>query len=285
MLTLFSAAGHAQYITGPVASGAGGAGRASTEDGEQFIHNPAALVDASQGSSSLFYSTGSDMPGEQDQYYGATLTDNSPGLLFSGAYLYVHRIRMFQGLPSVTEDYHQFSLGRYVWRHISVGASITYLRSVLGGSGGVNGAGDAYVQWNGHVGVLYNPFPNLGLAFVSYNAFGRQENIPMEIQEVNKIAFGSTYILMDSFHLRGDVSEIQVDNPKHLNEYQLGFESRVEPMLWARVGYDRDEYFNLTYWTAGLTFNGPKLKADYYFRDDVAAGGIYMQGVDLRLPF
>ncbi len=278
MLTLFAAVGHAQYITGPVASGAGGAGRASTEDGEQFIHNPATLVDASQGSTSIFYSDGSDMPGESDQYYGATLTDNAPGLLCSGAYMYVHRVRTFQDLPRVTEDYHELALGQYAWSHLSLGASFTYLRSVVD-------QGDAYIQWNGNLGVLYNPLPTLGIAFVDYNVMGRDKAVPMDIQEVNKVAVGATYILMNDFHLRADVSEIQVANPHHLNEYQLGFESRLESMLWTRFGFDRDEYFNLTYWTAGLTFDGPRLKADYYIKDDAAAAGVYMQGVDLRLPF
>lgn len=274
----FSVKGHAQYITGPVASGAGGAGRASTEDGEQFIHNPANVIDASPEVASVIYADGSDIPGEHDQYYGLTVTDNSQGLLCGGGYLYVHRQRTFQGLPSVREDYHQLSLGQFVSTHFSVGAAVTYLRSVLSND-------QSYIQWNGHLGVLYNPLPYLGLAFVSYNAFGRMKNVPSEIQERNKLGIGATVLFSNNFQLRTDILEYQVDNPKHLNEYQVGFESQVRQMIWTRIGYDRDVYAGQTYWTAGLTFDGPRLKADYYFRKNVAASGDYMQGVDLRLPF
>ncbi len=274
----FSIRSYAQYITGTVASGAGRAGRASTEDGEQFILNPATVVDASPAVGEFFYASGSELPGENDQYYGLTVTDNSPGLLFAGGYLYVHRYRTFQNLPSVREDYHQLSMGQFITTHISLGAAVTYLRSVLSN-------GNDYIQWNGHLGVLYNPLPYLGLAFVSYNDFGHLKNVPAEIQERNELAIGATYLFSDDFRLRTDILEYQEDNPKHFNEYQFGFESKVEPLLWARIGYDRNVYLNQTYWTAGFTFNGPRLKADYYFQKDVASGGGYMQGVDLRLPF
>ena len=71
----FSIRSYAQYITGTVASGAGRAGRASTEDGEQFILNPATVVDASPAVGEFFYASGSELPGEKDQYYGLTVTD------------------------------------------------------------------------------------------------------------------------------------------------------------------------------------------------------------------
>jgi hypothetical protein len=277
-VTYYSVLCQAQYFTGPVAMALGGAGRAATEDGEQFIHNPAAVVQASETSSSLFYVDGYSGYNEHDNYYGATLSENAADEFLAGGYAYAHRTRSFLNAADLVEDSHQISTGRFIFKHFSLGINVNYLQSQVEQMG-------TFEQWNGHIGAFYNPTPELAVAFVAYNIAGRDLSVPVEIQEGNKLAFGVTYIFMPQFRARMDISQMQVQNPDHKLEYQMGIESRTSDFVIFRAGLDIDDLNEVKYWSLGVAFDGPRAKVDYFYRKNFDYGAAALHGVDIRIPF
>jgi len=278
-VTYYCQVSQAQYLTGPVAMALGGAGRAASEDGEQFMLNPASIVESSQISSSVFYSDGYNGVNQHDNYFGATLTDNEDDVWLAGAYSYVHRDRTFLNANDLIEDYHQVSAGRWVVKHLALGLNVNYMQSQIANMSNL------YVQWNGHVGAFYVPTKELAIGFVAYNILGRDETVPVEIQQSPKLALGVTYIFMPQIRGRIDISQVQVQNPNHDLEYQLGFETRTSEFFLFRAGYDQDDLNQIKYWSVGLAFDGPRIKIDYFFRENFGYGSGGLHGIDIRLPF
>ncbi len=277
-LTYFCQSGHAQYLTGPVANGLGGAGRAAVDEGEQILLNPATIVHATPMSSSLFYQDGYAEKNEHDTALGLTIVDNTEDLFLSGGYAFVKRRRTFENFNSRDENYHQLSFGRFVSSHFSVGAALTYLETDVTD-------GESYKQWDGHVGLHYNPKPNLGLAALFYNLSPRKDSIPAEIQNYNNIVLAAHYLFMPMMRLRLDVGMQQVYNPDHNVHIQFGAESRISQFSAIRFGVDNDQLLDRTYYTVGLGFDGPRLKLDYFYRKNQDFNQGALHGVDMRLPF
>jgi hypothetical protein len=272
------ALGHAQYITGPVASGLGGAGRGAADDGEQLFLNPAAIVHGSPFTSSLFYVDGYTGKNEHDRHLGFSLADNTEELLCSGGYTYVNRRRTFDESESLDEDFHQISLGGYVYKHLALGMAITYLRTDIEG-------GSSFDQIDANLGFHYNPHPDWGFGLVFYSLASRDEKVPVTIQNHDKVAVGLHYLFKPTLRVRFDIANQLVYNPENKLNYQVGFETRPTRFFVTRVGIDKDDLAERDYLTLGFGFDGPRLKFDYYYRKDVDYSGGALHGVDLRMPF
>lgn len=262
-----------------MASGAGGAGRASADDGDNVWLNPAAMVHGSVFASSLAYSAGETDDGEKDRVSSITISDNGRDIFFSGGFGYANRKRTFENLPTLEEQYYQISLGKFVAKHLALGASVFFLESDV--------AGDRrYEQWDGHFGVHYNPHPDYGYGLVFYNLGARDETVPRYIQNLDKVAAGVHGIFLKYFRVRADLSQVLQENPDHRQQYQVGLESRLAPYFLMRFGVDKDDLAGRKFFTAGASFDGPRIKIDYYFKHNTGmeASGA-MHGVDIRLPF
>ena len=277
-VTYFSHPGYAQHLTGPVSGSLGGAGRAAIDDGEQVLLNPAALVHGSPFTSSLLYSDGALAPQEKQTTWGIGFADNSEELFFSGAFLYAQQKKSFPTRSSREEEYHQFTMAQFLIPHLSVGAAVTYLKTKVQ-SGGKN-----YDQWDGHLGLLYNPTPEFAVGAVFYNVARQDESVPEELRNLDAIALGFHYLYRPEFRLRADVVQLQVQNPNHKKDFQIGFESRSLEFFSVRAGYERDEVLDRAYYTGGVAFDGPRMKIDYSYRQHIESGEA-MHGVDLRVPF
>jgi hypothetical protein len=261
-----------------VSSALGGAGLGSSDEGEQILLNPAALVHGSVFTSSLFYIDGYEAEDQHDRALGVTLADNSKDVFFAGSYGYIDRRRTFANQNSRDEQYHQVTIARFVAPHLSVGATYTYLTTNIEG-------GSTYRQADGHLATHWNPTPELGFGLVFYNVGSRKEEAPKEIQNLDKVAVGVHYIFRPEFRFRMDVSQLLVENPDAKSRYQVGVESHITATFVTRVGFDRDNLADQGGITFGLGFDGPRLKADYFYRKnpDYSEGALH--GVDLRLPF
>jgi hypothetical protein len=277
-VTQFSAVSHAQYLTGPVASAGGGAGRAAAEDDEPIFINPAALVHGSVFSSSLFFADGYEAKQQRDTWYGVSVADNSEDVLFSGGFTFVQRHRTFEFLPTRDEQFYQASMGRFVLPHLALGLSVNYLISDIEGD-------KKYEQWDGNIGAHYNPTPEIGLAIVFYNVGPRDHDVPLVIQNFDKVSVGTYYIFRQYFRLRADFSQQQEVNPDKKMQYQIGGETEVSKFWFVRAGFDKDELTGVKLLTAGFTFDGPRIKLDYFYRKNSDFSEGAMHGVDLRLPF
>ncbi len=229
-------------------------------------------------SSSLLYYDGYNARNEHDNVYGISVTDNSDDLLLSGAYIYAHQTRSFATRNDLVEEYHQLSMGQFLFKHFSLGASLIYLTSEISSVG-------KYEQINGHLGAFYNPAPDIALAFVAYNVAGRTKGVPAEVEQGNKLALGVVWVADPLLRVRFDVSQMQVQNPDRQFEYQLGLESKTSDYFLFRGGVDQDDWAQRKYWSMGVGFDGPRAKIDYFYRKNFEFGSAALHGVDIRVPF
>lgn len=276
IVTQMSQICHGQYLTGLVASSLGGSGRAAIEDGEQFLHNPASIIHASKFSSAMFYQDNVWGRHDRDRYYGITLSDNTEDLFAAGAFAFARRERNTPGLDW-SENYFHASFGNGIARYIGMGMAFK-LRDM-------ESSVFSESEWNVDVGFHYNPREDFGLGLVFHNVLAESEDIPTEAASKDAIGLGVNWLYSSIFRMRADLVQQMESNPDHKIEIGGGIET-----LWARFwilrfGYLDSPLKDTSYVTAGFGFDGPRLKADYFFRQDTDNSEFSSHGVDLRLPF
>lgn len=277
-VTYFSVTSYAQYLTGPVASSLGSAGRAAVDDGEQVVLNPALAVHGSTFTSEVFYIDGYNAKDEHDNIAGFGLTDNTEGLIASGGYYFAKKRSTYPVLQTLEQEYHQASFARFLEKHFSAGLAITYLDSnVIGGT--------RYKQWDANLGFHYNPDPNYAFGLVFYNLAERDLKAPVHVQNQDSIFLASHFLFLERFRCRVDIGQQQSLNPKNKFQFQFGLESKVSEFLVTRVGFEKDDLIDRDSYTLGLAFDGPRIKFDYFYRHNLDYSDGSMHGVDMRLPF
>lgn len=268
----------AQYYTGAVASGAGGAGRAAAEVSETALLNPATIAHAPDFSAATYFTTGDLDSTENTQIYGLTLVDNNSEAFFPGSLSFLRRHRDYKSLPSVEDNYINASIGGFFYHQFAMGLSVLRLEQKIK-------RGKKYEQWNGVVGMHYTPTPDLGLGLVVYNMAQVDEDIPQDLQLIPKVSAGLSYIINQFVRVRFDLSREERFNPNHKLIYNGGLESFLNGFLILRLGVSRDDRLQITRYTGGLSFDGPQFKLDYAYgqNEDQANGALH--SVDLRIPF
>ena len=179
----------AEVFTGPVTAATGGAGRAATEVTETILLNPATIVHAPEFSSALFYMDGYWSKDLHERIYGGSIIDNHAGAVFPGGLSYFDRKRHFAGVGSIKEMFAQATMGRFITSHLSVGLALTYLKQDYR---------DGYEQWNGQIGMMYNPNSKIGIGLVAQNFIKPKSSIPSFLKEPLNVGSGFTY-LFDKF--------------------------------------------------------------------------------------
>jgi hypothetical protein len=289
MLSVNPEVGYTQYFAGPVASGQGGAGRAAVEDGEQFLLNPASLAHAIQTTSSVFYFDGYLAEKEKDKSIGVTLTDAEKDNAFNGAFTFVDRKRNFQNKnligPSITEKYFNYTLAQFAFSQLAFGVSASLWQITVKEDNSLIGFEDEYDQWDMSAGLHWNPNPEFGVGLVFYNILPRDKDIPQILQNQDSIATGVYYIFYPYLRGRLDVGRQLTENTEGKTWLQIGLETKPQPYLLWRIGFNQNELLDRKYWTMGITFDGPRLKIDYFYQKNIDDSEGAMHGVDFRLPF
>lgn len=277
-ITHISHFGHAQFVTGPVSMGAGSAGRAANDEGEQVFLNPALVSHAKGFALGYFYVDGYSAKDEHDKWVGVTVIDNTDDVLVPGGFTYVQRKRTFVGQRPVSERFFQLSLSSPILSGLTAGLAAHHLSQDVDQT-------DKYKHWNTDVGLHYNPTPDLGLAFVGYNLLDGDRDAPRFYRPLTKLAVGANYIFMPRFRGRLDVSRAIEANPKDRYKVQAGIESLLDAFLVFRVGYEEDGLLNRSHLSLGLGLAGPRVQMDYSFKKNLDNSRGALHGVDFRLPF
>jgi hypothetical protein len=268
-----------QYYTGPVASGVGGAGRASNEPTESVMLNPAAIAHAESVRSGLFYTDGHYSKDSRESTLAVHIVDNNEDALFPGALGYIQRrAQLSDVMGPFNERVFLASVGNFFYQQVAMGFAIQQLRTEIP-------RGKSYDQWNGNVGLHWNPHPDLGLAFVYYNLVPAPKDTPEVLQLKPQQSWGMNYIAADFVRLRLDVSRWEKANPDKELLWQGGFESFLSDFIILRVGYEQDQRRNRSFLTTGLGFDGPRFKFDYSFKKRQGEASSALHSVDLRVPF
>lgn len=277
-VTQFSSHAYAQYLSGPVSQALGGSGLAANDEAEQFLLNPAALVHSKDAAIGYFYSDGYRDKNEHDNFYGVTLSDNSEDVLVAGGAAFFKRRRTFDNFSTLDELKGQFSFAKVLYKHISVGLSVDYLQSDADGD-------KKYKQWDGTIGILYNPNPDLAFAAIFRNLAPTDKDIPAPIRNVDEIGLGVHYILLGNFRGRLDVLQPQQLNPEKDYIVRGGLESLLDAYMAVRLGFENNGVTDRHSLSAGIGMVGPRLKIDYSYVKNTDYNGGGMHSVDFRLPF
>lgn len=273
----YAAESSSGYFTGPVAAAMGGAGRAAVDPAESHFRNPAVVAHSPQIDLAAYYQDGSHGPQLHETAFGLSIVDNTGDTICPGAIGYLKARRTFPGM-NVNENYVHASLGSFVAKQISFGAAAIYVNHEVEN-------GKEYKQWDGMVGFLYTPNSNTGLA-LTYSYFANpSSDLPKILRLMPTLSLAGHYIFEDFLRFRLDVSRWEKDNVDKKWIIESGLETKMPNYFILRLGSQWNDIERRSYLTAGLGFDGPRLKVDYSFQKMRGPGGYAMHGVDLRVPF
>ena len=268
----------AQYFTGPVASGVGGAGVASAEVAESAFLNPASLAHSPTFSSGVFYQDGWFQGVSHRTDLAVNIVDNSDGLYVPGSIGYVQRRQTFKGASPVDQKFYHIAVGDFVGHQFSVGLGLYYLESET--------LTDKYTRVNGNLGFMWNPNPDLGWGIVVYNLRKEGDDTPGFIKNPTKAMIGFNYIVTEFLRFRADGGQQLHENPENDWEWKLGFETFLNKFMVLRFGWHTGAMTEKDEISAGWSFIGPRFSLDYaYRRTQAEESNGALHSVDLRLPF
>lgn len=276
-VTAFSVRAEAQFFTGPVASAAGGAGRAAVDPSEASFLNPAALVHLGRYYVSGLHGFG-EASGERDlREFGVLLADGSSGNLFAGSVSYIQR-QVEGGETAFDEQGLAVSLAGLVLPQLAAGLTYQRLQYDRAGAAGLT-------QNNGHLGLLYTVNGKLGLGAVVSNFLSSDADVPEAVRAVRSYAVGVNALLTGHFRWRLDLVR-----PDELNEHDrintmTGIETYFTSNWVFRLGSQWRETVGERDLTAGFGYNGPRLSFDYAYQQEVRDSRGFRHLFDLRLPF
>jgi len=238
----------------------GGAGVASVEPGEAVYSNPASILHLK---GRYFFST------LQKDLVAVSFLENDRKSALPGAISYAGQKNL---------ETFGISLADYVFRRISVGATLNYLQTKP-----ERNEEKRTQHFNGSLGMTYVASPQFGIAA----AFENITEISKELKEPGLLAprtrLGMNYVYMDWFRFRFDVSTTDGNNFSELIP-QAGFETFFGRWLIGRAGWSKVPGFDDS-WSAGLGLSLPKFKLDYASQWLNQEKSEIRHSIDLGVPF
>lgn len=273
---ILSSVSHAQFYTGPISEGTGGAGRGAVDPSESSFLNPAAVAHLRRYYISGNYGVTNHLFEGEGQRFGLHFADGSPENLIPGAFSYTRK--KFE-VPNVNSSLFQdfaVTLSGVPVGGLAVGVTGHRLTSSVGGKD--------ENQDNAHFGLLYVPTGQWGLGFVIYDFLPTSDSIPVNLRLVPTYALGFNYLLMDRFRFRLDLVRPDIQPQERRNNVMAGVESYFREDFLFRLGGQWRETADEMYVTGGLGYQGPRLSFDYTFQKDVRTAEGYRHLFDLWLP-
>jgi hypothetical protein len=263
---------------GPVSAAMGGTGRAGISSSEGAFINPATIPLIKTYELIGYYRDGYLDDGVHRQGWAVGAVDNSEGVLFPGALHYARtRDTGRAGEPADGEIWHVS--GAYLLSdRLSVGASAYRVQYDVGNQ-------PHYTQWAGSLGAIVLVNEDLSLAYVIDNIGKPGSDTPPALRQDLQQSVGLFYRFAELATARFDVSKTDKFNPDHKLNWMAGLESAFNEFMVFRIGYRRDELADSRIYTAGIGFNGPRLRFDYTVEKNAENTSGALHSVDLRVPF
>lgn len=268
----------AQFQTGPIAAGYGGAGRASADAAESSFLNPAALSQIQKYNLAIGYQVGSHPADGQRTNYSGLIADGSPDRIVPGSLAFVHRFT--EPSPSggaYTEQDVAIAVSAFVLPRLSLGLGAH--RQMYRPSTGEEGA-----QNNATLGALYAISQSFGIGAVAYDIVPVDVAVPRSIRQMPIYALGMQWIASEFFRMRLDVVR-PTEGPRNgRTNVMAGFETQFRPRFVFRGGGQWRETDDRMLVTTGFGIRGPRLSVEYAFEKDVRVAGGVRHMVDLWIP-
>lgn len=269
---------HAQVFEGPVAAALAGSGRAGLDANDGAFLNPALVGMLPKPELSLYYQDGQADAGQHRNAWGVDISENSDEVLLGGNLAYIHTHNTGRLATPVTGELWHGSMGKLFYEKFAIGLSAYHFLADPEG-------GDKTEQWNGSIGAVYLILPKLGVAYVYDNPLHPSSRVPDAIRFLPQQSFGFFWESPYFARFRLDLVHLDQFNPNNRWDVRTSIESEFGEFFLFRVGGRWDEAEEERSITAGLGFNGPKLKIDYAIEKNVARIGGAVHSVDLRGSF
>lgn len=270
---LFLSPAHAQI--GSTADALGGAGIAAPQALDSALLNPAALAQLHEYNLGMQYFRRNYVDQDNLDQFGVTISDSGAEAIFPGALVYRQR-RFAVGGTSIRENLFHLGVAVPLSKELSLGFSGYYLRTNLE-------TGSDYNQKNMDASVYWKIMNELSVGVIAKTLFGSKDVAFKETQYVPGIGVGVQYSVMDILRLRGDVSQQYEANANDRRVHNLGVEFVMVNDFILRTGFKGDDYRGERFYTVGLGWEGPRLKAAYSYQDETGDGHGSAHTVDIWL--
>ena len=262
----------AQTFFGAGAEALGRAGRAANVALDAQFLNPAGLAFSKDSNGGAAYQMGGGTTASPSSTYAFVITDNDPEKFASGGIGYVYRRASFPD-HTVTDQDFSLDVASKIVPTISLGVQTHSLFRM-------NTIAPGFTKYNVSAGIMVLPKPFLAFSLVFYDMLNDDD-----LQLIPITAIGTHIIIMDIMRIRLDVTQPQKVNPNNLGTLNAGMELDGGSGFLFRLGGDWDTYSAKTYWTAGISWEGPRLNVAYAFRNDVTTPGDNTQTFQAWLSF
>lgn len=277
-ILVFTFAAEAEVFKGPISSSMGGAGRAGMNSSESAFLNPALVPILSSYEINGYYRDGYVDSGQHSQAWGVGAADNGPEVAVPGALHYIRTRETGRSIRPADGELWHAAIGRLVYEKFAFGLSGYRLKYDLD-------RGPSTTQWNYSLGGLWMFSRELGIAYVIDNLAKPGSDVPLGLRQDMKQSLGGMVSVADIARVRADISRRERNNPDKKMIYMVGLESMSSEFILIRLGYKKDDENDRNVWTAGIGFNGPRLKVDYSIEKNQERSSGALHSVDLRLPF
>lgn len=248
----------------------GGTGVASLRPMDAAYYNPAGIANAQKNHAALQSVAASEAATEVDGG-GIYILDAGNESITKGGFSYQ---RQFETGPAQRKSQARWELSaaKYIKPGLAMGVAFTKQRvsDLL--------LSRDFVDYNLELGWLYNPIWEWGFGLLLEDVFtgkeGRQQ--PMA-------SLGLEY--------RSKLLRLSFDSSRLLSagagvwDYGLGFELSANEEIQWRLGYLSQARSKQHFYTAGLSWQGPRLGLYYAFQSQVGVSANVLHSLDLRLFF
>jgi hypothetical protein len=260
ILAILFLCSEAQAQVGSTADSLGGAGIASVQAVESGYLNPASLSQLKAYYVGGQYFRKNQAGNDNLDQFTLTVTDGGADSLFPGALIIRQRNFNVAGQTVKEQVYH---IG------VAVPLSKTF---ALGFSGYLQRTnlpiGSDYNQTNMDASAYWKMSDQLSFGFIAKGLFGSKQVAFAQSQVLPSSGLGVQYTVIDILRLRADATyQYEQNSTDHFTQ-SVGAEFLLREDFILRAGYKADDIKGEGYYTAGLGWNGPRLKAGYAYQNE-----------------
>lgn len=257
---------------GPVASSLGGAGVAAMSPVEASYYNPASISNAEHNHALLGF-TQKEIDGVDFENFNVQAVDAGRDTMIKGAFSY-HRQEITSVSSRKTVSKWELSGAKYASPGATYGISLT--KQITQD----HKLEKEWVDYNMDWGAVHNLSPSWGVGYLIEDMFSGKED-----RQLRKTTIGAEYRLAGKFRYLLDLSFQDQMNPDRNWIAAMGIELRVSDSFDWRFGYRSDDLEGSNYYTAGFSWQGPRLGIYYAFQNNTAKSAESIHILDLRVFF
>lgn len=255
----------------------GGAGIGGSHAYESAILNPASLIDVKKSYFALqTHSAGMEAPAKL-RHYSVFMTDAGEDTNYPGTLFYRQRTVDIRG-QKTREQQFQLSGAAALTKSFAVGISGYKIRTDLM-------TGSDYSQYNADLGAYWLASEALSMGAVFRGVAGSKNTTWLESRVLPMAGLGAEWRFFEMFRFRYDVNYFLEQNSQQRFRHQIGGEVRYDFMLVLRTGYSQDDRLGENRWTAGIGWEGPKLKVGYAYQKENRKNLGDMHSIDMWFDF